>query len=58
MRWWQQFGMLPVHRHRDDEVLDAIWRGELGLGRAFVQSKPAGAGVLRRLCCARQAIPS
>ena len=26
---WQQYGMLPVHRHRDGETLDAIWRGEL-----------------------------
>jgi hypothetical protein len=26
---WQELGMLPVHRHFDDEVLDAVWRGEL-----------------------------
>jgi hypothetical protein len=25
---WRSLGYLPVHRHFDDEVLDAIWRGE------------------------------
>jgi hypothetical protein len=23
-----QLGYLPVHRHHDEEYLDAIWRGE------------------------------
>lgn len=25
---WKQLGSLPVHRHLDDQVLDAAWRGE------------------------------
>lgn len=25
---WASVGMLPVHAHRDYEVLDQIWRGE------------------------------
>ena len=25
---WARLGMLPVNRHRDDERLDAVWRGE------------------------------
>jgi hypothetical protein len=27
-RLWASLGMLPVNRHHDDAVLDAIWRGE------------------------------
>lgn len=26
--WRQINGSLPVHRHHDEAVLDAIWRGE------------------------------
>jgi hypothetical protein len=25
---WQELGLLPVHRDKDEAVLDAIWRGE------------------------------
>jgi hypothetical protein len=25
---WESLGSLPVHRHLDEAVLDAIWRGE------------------------------
>jgi hypothetical protein len=26
---WAEVGMLPVHAHRDYEVLNQIWRGEI-----------------------------
>jgi hypothetical protein len=25
---WRTIGSLPVNRHLDDQMLDAIWRGE------------------------------
>jgi hypothetical protein len=25
---WRGLGMLPINRHLDEAVLDAIWRGE------------------------------
>ncbi len=25
---WRTLGMLPINRKHDDDVLDAIWRGE------------------------------
>jgi hypothetical protein len=25
---WSELGMLPVHRHLDDEQLIRVWRGE------------------------------
>lgn len=27
--FWSKFGMLPVNRRLDEEVLDKIWRGEM-----------------------------